>query len=315
MAAVDHVLVHQLHITIEPCAARRLTVGHSIGQVDTMGQQMVCTKHCNRLLLGLCQTFKAHQAVDVTALGRIGCVHVVSVQLGVRYDDRMVTIKTGVTALQVIVKSGDTIIHAAVGPVVTHVEVVKGTRLDGCQLCLRGSRTQVLTTEDAIVCCSRSGQNSFQTSSRLFSCCLSLACCICACLRCSNQLLPCSAASIRKVCHFGTAVLANGVGHVCAGDDYAIANTLEGHLALARNCGHDSRDVCHIVGEQGCRRRDFLVRGVPVGADGQVCPLITGRDTQSINALVALIAHVQGAAAICQLCLTILRKDQIQFSH
>ena len=54
MAAVDHVLVHQLHITIEPCAARRLTVGHSIGQVDTMGQQMVCTKHCNRLLLGLC---------------------------------------------------------------------------------------------------------------------------------------------------------------------------------------------------------------------------------------------------------------------
>ena len=58
MAAVDHVLVHQLHITIEPCAARRLTVGHSIGQVDTMGQHMVCTKHCNRLLLGLCQNYE-----------------------------------------------------------------------------------------------------------------------------------------------------------------------------------------------------------------------------------------------------------------
>ena len=224
-------------------------------------------------------------------------------------------LETGVAALQVIVKSGDTIVHAAIGPVVTHVQVVKGTRLDGCQLCLRGSRTQVLATEDAIVRSGGSGQNSTQTSGRLFGCRLSLACCVCACLRCGNQLLPCSAASIRKVCHFGATVLTNSIGHVCTGDDHAIANTLEGHLALARDRGYDSRDVCHVVCEQGCRGRDFLVRGVPVGADGQVCPLITGRDTQSINALIALIAHVQGAAAICQLCLTILRKDQIQFGH
>ena len=315
VTAVGHVLVHQLHITIEPCAARGLTIGHGVGQVDAMGQHMVCTKYCNRLLLGLCQTFQTHQAVDIAALSRIGCVHVVGVQLGIRHDDCMVTIETGVTTLQVVVKTTNTIVHATAHPVVTHVQVIKGACLDSRQLSLSRGRAQILAAENAVVCGSGSSQNSVQTGSSLFSCRLSLPCCICACLRCSNQLLPCSAALIRKVCHFGAAVLANGVGHIRAGDDYAITNALEGHLTLARDCGHNSRDVCHVVGEQRCRRRDLLVRGVPVGADGQVCPLITGRDTQSINALVALIAHVQGAAAICQLCLTILRKDQIQFSH
>lgn len=166
MAAVDHVLVHQLHITIKPCAARGLTVSHSIGQEDTMGQHMVCTKHCNRLLLGLCQTFQAHQAVDIAALSRIGCVHVMGVQLGIRHDDCMMAFEAGIAALQVVVKTANAIVHAAIGPVVAHVQVVKGTRLDGCQLCLRGSRTQVLTTEDTIMCSSGSSQNSLQASGR-----------------------------------------------------------------------------------------------------------------------------------------------------
>ena len=103
--------------------------------------------------LCLCQTVLVQVRTDVAALGRVGGVELIGVQLTAGDDYGVMGIAGRVTGVQPVVKSGDQVVHAADRPVVSKVQVFERARLDGCPLLARDAAAQCLAAIDHVVRC------------------------------------------------------------------------------------------------------------------------------------------------------------------
>ena len=104
---------------------------------------------------GLClrQTVFVQVRANVAALGRVGRIELVGVQIVPRHNKQMVRVAGSVTAGKPVVESGDQVVHAADRPVVTKIQVFERARLDGCPLLARDAGAQCLAAIDHVVRC------------------------------------------------------------------------------------------------------------------------------------------------------------------
>ena len=101
--------------------------------------------------LRLRQVRRVHSRAFVCASGHVGSVHLSTVQAGIRHNDCVVFRKTGIAAVQVIVKRRNTPVHAADNPVITNVQVSESTTGNSFPLFLRYGSAKVLPSVDRVV--------------------------------------------------------------------------------------------------------------------------------------------------------------------
>ena len=129
-AAVAHGLTHELDRAVEPRAAARSAVRHGVRQLLAVVQDVIGTEGRDDLVLGLGHVVGVHLGAGIAARGVVGVVHLLVVQNGVRNDDDVVGRALRITGVVEVVEVRDPVVHAADGPVVPDVEVIKRTSID-----------------------------------------------------------------------------------------------------------------------------------------------------------------------------------------
>nr|DAO79119.1 MAG TPA: hypothetical protein [Caudoviricetes sp.] len=125
--AVNHVFAHQVNLAVTPRTSGRFAVCGGVGKVNALGKHMTAESRLDRGL-GLFQTLGVHLRAYISTRGDVGVVHHMIVQTGIRDKNDMVFGTTGITAVQIVVKSGNAVVHATDSPVVTDVHIIECTR-------------------------------------------------------------------------------------------------------------------------------------------------------------------------------------------
>lgn len=129
-AAIAHGLTHEFDRAVEPRAAARSVVRHGVRQELAVFQDVIGAEGRDDLALGLGHVVGVHLGAGIAARGAAGVVHLLVVQRGVWNDDDVVGRALCITGAVEVVEVRDPVVHAADGPVVPDVEVIKRTSID-----------------------------------------------------------------------------------------------------------------------------------------------------------------------------------------
>nr|DAP46463.1 MAG TPA: hypothetical protein [Caudoviricetes sp.] len=149
-ATIDHVLVHQLHRAVVPVGASGLSVGDGIHQMLPMAQDVRGAKRAVDGGLCLRQTVFVQVRANIAALGRVGRIELVGVQIVPRDDHDMVLGTRRVAGAQPVVKSDDDVVHAVDSPVVAKEQPIEGAILNSGPLLARDAGAEVFEPRQAV---------------------------------------------------------------------------------------------------------------------------------------------------------------------
>lgn len=150
-ATVDHPLAHKVNFGIVPCAAGSTTIRNSVRQIYPMFQNMTAKRTLDSGL-SLFEICSVHCRTNITAIGRIGAVHRRNVQASVRRDNCMVGRTPRIAAVEIVVKSCNTVVNPTDSPVVTNIQILERTCSNGSILFWCNCISQEFTTVNRIMC-------------------------------------------------------------------------------------------------------------------------------------------------------------------
>ena len=112
LAAVGHLLTHELDRAVEPRSTARSAVRHGVRQVFAVAQDVAGAEGRDDLALGCGHVGRIHRAASIAARGDVGTVHRLGVQVGVRNNDDVMGRALSISDLVEVVEVRDPVVHA-----------------------------------------------------------------------------------------------------------------------------------------------------------------------------------------------------------